>query len=126
MTATHDGGPNYRDRVRRAGSGGTEDASFPHASHPVIRTHPETGRKAIFVNSVFTSHIDDLPRDEGDAILNFLYAHVAKPIFQCRFRWQENSIAMWDNRCTQHHAMWDYYPQTRSGHRVTIKGDRPV
>jgi taurine dioxygenase len=122
LTATHDGGPNYRDRSRRAGGAGGE---FPSASHPVVRTHPETGRKALFVNEAFTSHIDDLPRDESEAILRYLYAHMAKPRFQCRFRWQPDSVAMWDNRCTLHHAMWDYFPQTRHGYRVTVIGDRP-
>ena len=62
---------------------------------------------------------------ESDALLEFLYAHNANPQFQCRFRWRKNSIAMWDNRCTQHHATWDYWPETRSGVRVTVKGDRP-
>ena len=67
-----------------------------------------------------------MTKAESDALLAFLYAHNAKPQFQCRFRWQKNSIAMWDNRCTQHHATWDYYPETRSGVRVTIKGERPI
>src|SRR6266550_2126927 len=66
------------------------------------------------------------PRGESDGMLRYLYEHMANPLFQCRFRWQENSIAFWDNRCVQHHAMWDYWPHTRSGHRVTVKGDRPV
>ncbi|HSU07213.1 MAG TPA: TauD/TfdA family dioxygenase, partial [Acetobacteraceae bacterium] len=61
-----------------------------------------------------------------DAILNYLYEHAANPLFQCRFRWRANSIAFWDNRCAQHRAMWDYWPHTRSGHRVTVKGERPV
>ena len=125
LTAIHDGGPNYRDRSRRVGFDDS-DRVYPHAEHPVIRTHPRTGRKGIFVNSVFTTELCGVPKEEGDAILAFLYAHVARPRFQCRFRWQENSVAMWDNRCVQHMAMWDYYPQTRSGLRVTVKGDRPV
>ena len=125
LSAEHDGGPNYRDRNRRVGydDSGRE---YPRAEHPVIRTHPRTGRKALFVNSVFTTRLLGVPQDEGDAVLAFLYAHVAKPQFQCRFRWQPNSVAMWDNRCVQHHAMWDYYPQVRSGYRVTVAGDRPI
>ena len=124
LTAIHDGGPNYR---RRASIDGAEDGrSFPRAEHPVIRTHPETGRKAIFVNPVFTAAIKDAPPAEGDAILRFLYEHCAAPRFQVRFRWRAHSVAFWDNRCVQHIAMWDYYPQTRSGCRVTIKGDTPV
>ena len=124
LTAIHDGGPNYRDRNRRIGYDDS-DRVYPRAEHPVIRTHPRTGRKGIYVNSVFTTELCGVPKAEGDAILAFLYAHIAKPQFQCRFRWRENSIAMWDNRCVQHMAMWDYYPETRSGLRVTVKGDRP-
>ena len=85
-----------------------------------------TGRKAIYVNQTFTTHIEDIPRDESDAILQFLYRHVSQPHFQVRFRWRENSVAFWDNRCVQHIAMWDYFPNVRSGNRVTVKGDRPV
>lgn len=124
LTATHDGGPNYRDRAAKAGVD-VSDKVYPCNSHPVVRTHPETGRKALYVNSAFTTHINGLPADESRAILDFLYQHIAKPIFQCRFSWRPGSIAMWDNRCALHHAMWDYYPQVRSGQRVTVKGDRP-
>ncbi len=124
LTATHDGGPNYRDRAGKAGRD-VSNVEFPRNSHPIIRTHPETGRKSIFVNPAFTTHVDDVPVDESRTILDFLYAHIAKPMFQCRFSWQPNSIAMWDNRCAQHHAMWDYLPQVRSGKRVTICGDKP-
>ena len=92
----------------------------------MVRTHPVTGRKALYVNKGFTRRILGIPLDESDGILHYLYEHMANPLFQCRFRWQENSIAFWDNRCVQHHAMWDYWPHTRSGHRVTVKGDRPV
>ena len=66
-----------------------------------------------------------VPRDEGDGILRYLYEHMENPLFQCRFRWRENSIAFWDNRCVQHRAMWDYWPHTRSGNRVTVAGDKP-
>ena len=124
LTATHDSGPNYTDRAKRTG---THDPSrvHPSNSHPVIRTHPETGRKTIFVNPTFTTEIDDVPRDEGRAILDFLFAHIGRPEFQCRFRWRQHSVAMWDNRCTVHQAMWDYFPQIRTGRRVTVQGDRP-
>ena len=98
LTAIHDGGPNYRDRNRRLGHDDS-DRVYPRAEHPVVRTHPCTGRKGIFVNSVFTTELCGVPKDEGDAILAFLYAHIAKPQFQCRFRWRENSVAMRDNRC---------------------------
>ena len=98
---------------------------FPKASHPVIRTHPVTGRKALFVNAGFTRRIEGLSGRESRALLDFLFDHIKNPAFQCRFGWQPYSIAMWDNRCVQHVAIWDYYPETRSGIRVTVKGDRP-
>ncbi len=124
LTAIHDGAPYYRSVNERIGR---EDGgrSYPRAEHPVIRTHPETGRKAIFVNQMFTTRIAGLPKPESDAILGFIFQHIQQPIFQCRFTWRRNSIAFWDNRCVQHQAVWDYWPQTRSGYRVTIKGDKP-
>ena len=125
LTATHDGGPNYRDWAEKAGVD-MSAKQYPQHSHPIIRTQPVSGRKGIYVNATFTTHIDDIPEDESRAILDFLYQHVAKPMFQCRFRWAKNSIAMWDNRCALHHAMWDYLPQVRSGRRVTVQGDKPV
>jgi taurine dioxygenase len=124
LTAIHDGAPYYRsvnERIGREEGGRT----YPQAEHPVIRTHPETGRKALFVNSMFTTRIAGLPKPESDAVLGFLFQHIQQPIFQCRFSWRKNSMAFWDNRCVQHQAIWDYYPQTRSGYRVTIQGTRP-
>ena len=85
-----------------------------------------TGRRALFVNQMFTVRIEGLPQDESEAVLGFLFRHVQRPDFHCRFRWSENSIAFWDNRCTQHHAIWDYFPAVRSGYRVTIRGERPA
>lgn len=102
-----------------------DKAEMPRAEHPVIRTHPETGRKSLYVNGGFTRRIKGMKRDESQAILDFLFAHVTKPDFQCRFAWQPNSIAMWDNRCVQHYATWDYFPEVRRGYRVTVAGDRP-
>jgi taurine dioxygenase len=124
MTAVHDGAPYYQSVNRRVGRADKE--SYPSAEHPIIRTHPVSGRKALFVNSMFTTHIVGLSQRESDAILGFLFQHVERPEFQCRFRWGKNSMAFWDNRCVQHQAIWDYWPQTRSGYRVTIKGERPV
>jgi taurine dioxygenase len=123
LTARHDG-EHYRGQY--ANYGVADKPSYPYADHPVVRTHPVTGRKALYVNKGFTRYINGIPRDESDGVLRYLYEHMANPLFQCRFRWQENSIAFWDNRCVQHHAMWDYWPHTRSGNRVTVKGDRPV
>ena len=122
LTALHDSSKAHYYRVKATDRDGIK---FPNAEHPVVRTHPVTGRKCLYVNAGFTSHLLGVPRDEGDAILRYLYQHMENPLFQCRFRWRENSIAFWDNRCAQHRAMWDYWPHTRSGHRVTVKGDRP-
>lgn len=97
----------------------------PQANHPVVRTHPVTKQKALFVNEVFTRRINELSREESRAVLDFLFDHVKNINFQCRFQWEADSVALWDNRCTQHMAVWDYYPESRSGIRVTIRGDRP-
>lgn len=99
--------------------------AYPMVEHPVIRTHPETGRKGIYVNAAFTQHIVGLERSESDALLAHLYAQAAIPEYQCRFRWQENSVAFWDNRACQHYAVSDYWPAVRRMERVTIIGDRP-
>ena len=122
LTAVHDGQQYYMGRY---GGGSLRDGTYPSAEHPAVRTHPVTGRQALYVNAGFTTGFKELERAESDALLAFVLRHCAAPEFQCRFRWQENSVAFWDNRCTQHHAIWDYYPQTRHGYRVTIKGDRP-
>jgi taurine dioxygenase len=121
LTAIHDGARNYEGRPPAVGRG----AEFPRAKHPVVRTHPETGRKALFINRLFTTRIVQLKMRESDAILRMLFRHIENPEFQCRFQWRANSIAFWDNRCTQHLALWDYYPHRRCGYRVTIAGDRP-
>ena len=96
----------------------------PPVEHPVVRTHPETGRKLLFVNANFTSHIKELSRAESSALLNYLYEHIAKPENICRFNWQTHSLAFWDNRCTQHYAINDY-DSLRVMHRVTVSGDKP-
>jgi taurine dioxygenase len=121
MTAIHDGEPLYRGRY------GNDDSSkvYPRAEHPVVRTHPVTRKKGLYVNRFFTTRLVGLSRNESDAILNMLFRHIETPEFNVRFHWQPGSVAFWDNRCTQHHALWDYYPHKRYGHRVTVCGDRP-
>ncbi len=100
-------------------------ANYPSAEHPVVRTHPETGRQGLYVNSIFTTGIKELNDAEERSLLDFLFRHIETPEFQVRFHWQENSVAFWDNRCTQHRATADFFPQTRTMQRVTIKGDQP-
>jgi taurine dioxygenase len=98
---------------------------WPPVDHPVVRTHPVSGRKALFVNGNSTTRILGLSERENDVLLPFLIDHVRSPEFQCRFRWEVGSIAFWDNRTTQHFAVPDY-AERRVMHRVTIAGDRPV
>ena len=97
----------------------------PPVEHPVVRTHPETGRKCLFVNRNFTSHINELSRFESDSLLRLLYEHIEQPEYVVRFHWREGSLAMWDNRCTQHYALTDYR-SLRVMHRVTVCGDLPA
>ena len=112
LTATHDG-----TRVFGPGT--------PVSVHPLITRHPVTGRKVIFVNQDFTSHINELPRLEGHRVLQLLIDHCDRPEWTCRFRWTAHSIAFWDNRCTHHKAVWDYWPNVRSGYRVQVEGTVP-
>ena len=112
LTATHDG-----TRVFGPGT--------PISVHPVVTRHPVTGRKVLYVNTDFTSHINELPRPEADRILRYLIDHSIKPEWTCRFRWTPHSIAFWDNRCSQHKAVWDYWPHVRSGFRVQVEGTAP-
>jgi taurine dioxygenase len=119
LTAVHDAA---------VGFGGITPAgmTLPQHSHPVIRTHPVTGRKTIYVNKGFTTRIEGIPAEESAALLAFLFQHIQRPQFQCRFRWRPHSIAFWDNRSVQHCAIWDYFPATRSGFRIQVVGDKPV
>jgi taurine dioxygenase len=123
MMALHDGEPVYRGLY--ANLGVADKAAYPRAEHPVVRTHPVTGRKALYVNAGFTTRLLGVPSDESAGILRYLFQHMENPLFQCRFRWRPGSLAFWDNRCAQHRAMWDYWPHVRYGNRVTIKGERP-
>jgi taurine dioxygenase len=98
----------------------------PPVRHPVVRTNPKTGRKALFVNENFTSHIADVSERESRAILDFLLQHTNQPEFQVRWTWKPGTVAFWDNRWTQHYALADYFPHHRRMRRATILGDRPV
>jgi taurine dioxygenase len=100
-------------------------AKYPPQRHPVVRTHPETGRRSLYVNIGFTTHIEGLSAKESDWLLSHLYALAAVPENQCRFSWRANSIAFWDNRACQHYAASDYFPAVRIMERVTVAGDRP-
>ncbi len=122
LSALHDGESTYRGRYEGMKA---SDKPYPSSEHPVVRTHPVSGRQALFVNRIFTKRIMQVSARESDALLEMLFRHIETPEFQCRFRWAPGSVAFWDNRCAQHHALWDYYPQRRRGLRVTIQGDRP-
>jgi taurine dioxygenase len=124
LTAVHGSDHVYEGREEQGRQ--FRDAANPAAEHPIVRTHPVTGRKALFVNERFTTHIKGLEPSESKAILDMLFAYIRKPIYHCRFKWRRNSIAFWDNRCAQHFAMFDYHPEVRHGYRFTVKGDRPV
>lgn len=102
----------------------TDDA-LKVTEHPVVRTHPGTGRKSLYVNRAFTVKFKGMTKRESRPLLNFLFDHCTREEFTCRFRWTDRSIAFWDNRCTQHYALNDYQGQRREMHRVTINGDRP-
>lgn len=124
LNARHSGETAYRGRYAYRGVDDT-GVSYPDNDHPVVRTHPVTKRKCLFVNRIFTTHINGVSEVESEALLQFLFKHIEKPEFQVRFRWRPGSVAFWDNRSVQHYAVWDYFPETRSGFRVTIAGDRP-
>jgi len=124
LGARHESEHIYRGRYSQRGVDDTGRV-YPATSHPIVRTHEEARRQALFVNPSFTTRIDGLLKHESDALLAMLFAHQQRPEFQLRFRWSQNAIALWDNRSTQHFALWDYWPATREGHRVTIKGPRP-
>ncbi len=123
LTAVHD---IARVFARRLGKRAEElHDQYPPVRHPVIRTHPETSERAVYVNNGFTSHIEGLSKDESDWLLDRLYKTAWDVEIQCRFRWQAGSVAFWDNRVCQHLAVSDYFPARRVMERVTIAGDRP-
>jgi taurine dioxygenase len=96
------------------------------AEHPAVRTHPETGRKALYVNVAHTLRFKNMSEEESAPILDFLFRHQIRPEFTCRFHWEPGSIAFWDNRCAQHNPVNDYHGYRRLMHRITLKGDKPV
>jgi taurine dioxygenase len=111
--------PAFKERYERA------VAKHPPVRHPVIRTHPVSGRKGLFVNEGFTTHIVELSSEESRSVLELLRAHSARPEFTVRWRWQVGDVAFWDNRVTQHYAIADYLPERRVMHRATVNGDEP-
>lgn len=124
LTAIHDGAKPYVGAYNAKPQSGD---AFPKNEHPVIGVHPETGRKVLYVNSGFTTAIKGLSPFESKSLLEMLFRHIEMNVnFQCRVRWTANMLVFWDNRCTQHHASWDYYPFSRYGERVSIIGDPPA
>ncbi|RDG34954.1 TauD/TfdA dioxygenase family protein [Streptomyces corynorhini] len=120
MTAVHDG------LLAWGGVTPPPEYDVPKNEHPVVVRHPETGRRLLYVNGAYTSHLTGLTPRESRAVLDMLLAHIARtPLLTCRVRFTPNTLVFWDNRCLQHHATWDYYPHTRYGQRVAIKGGRP-
>ncbi|MSP02375.1 MAG: taurine dioxygenase [Acetobacteraceae bacterium] len=113
-----------RTREDRAGSAG-RNREIMIAEHPAVRTHPETGRKALYVNIAHTAYFAGMTEDESLPILRFLWQHQTRPEFTCRFAWSPGALALWDNRCAQHHAINDYDGQKRLMHRITLAGDVP-
>jgi taurine dioxygenase len=133
LTAIHSARRPYGPDAGRAHSYGPTSMRFHFSEraqaeieHPVVRTHVETGKKALYVNRTFTIRFKDMTEAESAPLLNYLCDHAVRPEFTCRFRWLPGAIAFWDNRCVQHNAINDYHGQRRVMHRVTIEGERPI
>lgn len=133
LTAIHSAampyGPNGfygRENAERGIKILPSEKALETVEHPLVRTHGDTGRKCLYVNPVYTVGLKNMHRDESAPILKFLCEHSVQPAFTCRFRWRANSLAIWDNRCTQHMALSDYQGVRRAMHRTTVRGERPV
>jgi taurine dioxygenase len=109
------------DRLKAAGV----ELKVLTAEHPIVRTHPETGRKALYTSNAHTAHFAGWTEQESLPLLRFLWEHQVKPEFTCRFRWEVGSLAFWDNRCAMHNPINDYQGYRRVMHRITLAGDRP-
>jgi len=129
LHAVHDGRAQFSHLLEQRGKGEWEGREFfdlEPVTHPVVRTHPETGARVLFVNPGFTSHIVELTRLESDALLGYLYEHSVRPEFTVRYHWSEGDLGFWDNRATQHSVVGDFGDAHRVIQRVTLKGDEPV
>ena len=122
LTAEHDGPQVYARYYGREKTTG----KYPINSHPVVAVHPASKKKYLYVNEQYTTRINELSPRESSTLLRYLFEHCADAAFHVRFRWRPHSIAFWDNRCTQHYAIWDYFPQKRSGFKVVISGQKLI
>lgn len=129
LVALHSPGPQYKSggysTLSKSMRTKNADSASRVVHHPLVRTHPETGKKGLYINRGFTIEIEGMTRDEGAALLGYLFNHGTLEPFTCRFRWEPGSVAMWDNRSVQHYALYDYKGQARRMRRITIHGDRP-